>query len=627
MKSMHQPLAKCLRFVVSIIMMVAGLLSSGLAAAQSIESVLAPGKLIQGHAKWEDDCKTCHVKFDRAAQSGLCADCHKDVGADIRTKTGYHGKLKPQACNTCHTEHKGRNAQLVNFDKTKFDHAQSDFVLRDKHRPLACEKCHVTGKKYREAAAQCSVCHRKDDVHKGALGAKCADCHTENSWKESRFDHGTTRFALTDKHVHVKCVECHKAGSHYKDAPRACVGCHKKDDDGAKGHKGLFGDKCESCHGVHLWKAVRFNHDTDTKYTLRGKHATTACLSCHTGNLYRAKLSQDCNACHAKDDKHKQSLGKDCASCHNERSWKEPAKKFDHDLSSFPLLGKHAKVECKECHKSTMFKETSRECLACHKKDDKHNGTLGEKCGDCHGERDWKATAGRFSHDKTRFALRNAHALATVKCASCHKDLASMRKTPVDCFGCHKKDDKHEGQAGTACEKCHSDRSWKVESFDHRLTRFTLTGRHILATCKSCHQTPRFKDAASDCFACHQKDDKHQQKFGVLCENCHNTRSWTLWEFNHDKKTSYRLDGMHIKVSCESCHKQAAAKGKAAAPVGSDCVNCHRADDRHSGEFGARCDQCHVAESWKKLQQRRLGQRGKSDDLGTGLTHTKGGFL
>jgi hypothetical protein len=577
------------------------------AGAQSLESVLAPGKLIQGHAKLEDECKNCHVKFDRNAQSGLCGDCHKEVATDIRAKTGYHGRLKPQACHDCHTEHKGRDAQIVNFDKKKFDHTQSDFVLREKHQALECEKCHVAGKKYREASTQCSVCHRKDDAHKGSLGVKCADCHNQTNWKESKFDHGTTRFALNDKHVAVKCVECHKAGTNYKDAPRACVGCHKKDDDGAKGHKGLYGEKCESCHGVYLWKTVKFNHDTDTKYLLRGKHATTACTTCHTGNVYRVKLSPDCNACHAKDDKHKGSLGKDCVSCHNERSWKEPAKKFDHNLSSFPLLGKHGSVECKECHKSPMFKEASKDCVACHRKDDKHNATLGEKCGDCHGERDWKTTSGRFSHDKTKFALRNAHALPTVKCVACHKDLTSMRKTSLECVSCHKKDDKHEGQEGLACQQCHDDRSWKVEKFDHRLTRFPLTGRHVPATCQSCHQSARYKDAPRDCLGCHVKEDKHKQTFGALCESCHNTRAWALWDFNHDKKTKYRLDGKHLKVGCESCHKQVAPKGKAAAPLGSDCVTCHRIDDLHNGEFGARCDQCHATESWKKIQ-RRTGQ-------------------
>jgi hypothetical protein len=41
----------------------------------------------------------------------------------------------------------------------------------------------------------------------------------------------------------------------YKEAPRTCIGCHRKDDDGAaKGHRGRFGEKCESCHGTKAWK-------------------------------------------------------------------------------------------------------------------------------------------------------------------------------------------------------------------------------------------------------------------------------------------------------------------------------------------------------------------------------------
>ena len=610
----------CRQLAIFITLVAWGWALPWLAGAQGVESILAPGKVIQGHAKLEDDCKQCHIRFDRNAQSMLCRDCHKDVGADVRSRTGFHGRLKPQACNACHTDHKGRDTQIAGFDKKKFDHTQTDFVLHGKHQPLACEKCHAVGKKYREASTQCSVCHLKDDKHKGSLGAKCADCHNDTSWKEAKFDHGATRFALTGKHASVKCDACHKAGN-YKNAPLACVGCHKKDDDSAKGHKGQFGEKCESCHGVNLWKPATFSHDTDTKYVLRGKHRTTACTVCHTGNLYRIKLSQTCLACHAKDDKHKESLGKDCASCHGERNWKEPAS-FNHDQSSFPLLGKHSKVECKNCHKSAMFKEAPRECIGCHKKDDKHNATLGEKCTDCHLESDWKTTAGRFSHDRTKFVLRNGHAKATVKCMACHKDLSSFRKTPLECYSCHKKDDKHEGQAGTACQTCHSDQSWRVEKFNHALTRFPLTGRHVPAPCKSCHQTSRFKDAARDCFSCHQKEDKHKQKLGVRCESCHNTRSWTLWDFNHDKRTKYPLDGAHVKVACESCHTQEAPKGKDAAPVGGNCLACHRKDDVHDGQFGVRCEQCHVNESWKKFQ-RRLSKAGMPGDGRVSLRQMK----
>lgn len=572
--------------------------------AQGIESIINPGKLIQGHAKLEDECKQCHTKFDRKAQDGLCMDCHKDVGADVRTKNGFHGKSKPQACRTCHTDHKGRDARIIDLDKKNFDHALTDFSLRSKHQKVECEKCHLSGKKYRDAPLECNACHRKDDVHKGSLGAKCADCHGENSWKEAKFDHDKTRFALTGKHSDIKCTDCHK-NNNFKDTPRTCVACHRKDDD-QKGHKGQFGDKCETCHSAKLWKSSSFNHDADTRYALRGKHRSTSCGDCHTGPIYRVKLSQECYACHKKDDKHKESLGKDCGSCHTERNWKE-SPKFDHEATTFPLLGKHAKVECKDCHKSAMFKEAPKDCFSCHKKDDKHMGNLGEKCADCHVERDWKTTAGRFNHDRTKFQLRNGHAESKIKCVACHKDVRSFRQTPLDCLSCHKKDDKHEGQQGAKCDQCHSDKSWKTTQFDHALSRFPLTGRHTSTPCKGCHETNRYKDAPKDCFSCHENKDKHKQRFGMRCETCHNTRAWSIWDFDHDRRSTYRLDGAHRKVACESCHKETAPKGKNAAVVGSACIACHRTDDVHDGQFGTRCEQCHGSESWKKLKNRVSG--------------------
>jgi hypothetical protein len=659
-----------------IFLLVAFCLIGAVVHAQSIESVLSPGKLIAGHAKLEDQCNNCHVRFDRKAQDGLCMSCHKDVGADMRAKTGFHGRLKPQACNTCHTDHKGRDAQIVKLDKRSFDHAQTDFALRGKHQPVACEKCHASGKKYSEAPQDCNSCHKKDDVHKGGLGVKCADCHSETSWKETKFDHEKTRFSLTGKHQQAKCTDCHKNGQ-YKDTVRTCIGCHKKEDDSAKGHKGQFGEKCETCHGANAWKPSTFNHDTDTKFDLRGKHRNASCTDCHKGNLYRVKLSQDCYACHQKDDKHQGSLGKDCGSCHSERSWKEPPK-FNHDKTDFPLLGKHIQAECKDCHKSNLFKEAPKDCYACHKKDDKHEATLGqdckschsergwkltlgrfdhgktkfplreahaddklkctachkdlksfrdtpidcyachkkddkhektlgEDCKTCHSERNWKHTAGRFDHNKTKFALRNAHAEDKLKCNACHKDLKSFRNTPVDCYACHKKDDKHEGQQGQACEKCHNDRNWKDTRFDHNQTRFPLVGKHITVKCGDCHKSNRFKDAPSNCYGCHEKDDKHKKVFGVKCETCHNTRAWAIWDFDHNKRTEFKLDGAHLKLKCESCHTQPAPAQKHAAALDKTCISCHRKSDVHDGQFGMRCEQCHVTENWKRIKS-RLGQ-------------------
>lgn len=582
------------------------LLWAGAAQAQSLESVLAPGKLIEGHAKYEDECKQCHVRFDRAAQDKLCMACHEKVSQDVRDQTGFHGRLKPgQACRSCHTDHKGRTARIAEFDKQRFDHAQTDFALRGQHLKTECAQCHLPARKYREAPLDCLSCHRKDDVHKGSLGPQCGSCHTENNWKEAKFDHGKTRFALTGAHADTPCAECHR-DKNYKDTPRACVACHKRVDD-QKGHKGQFGEKCESCHGTQSWTRTTFNHDTDTRYALRGRHRQVECTSCHTGALFKQKLAAECVACHKKDDKHQGTLGTQCASCHTERDWKEKAR-FDHAKSAFPLLGQHAQAECKACHKSALFKEAPKECVACHKQDDKHEGTLGTQCADCHTEKNWKATAGRFDHARTQFPLRNAHALPAVKCSACHASARQFRDTPRECVACHKKDDKHEGQQGTQCAQCHTDQSWRIARFDHAKTRFPLTGKHIAATCKSCHLTPRYKDASRECVACHQRDDTHAQRLGPRCDTCHNTSDWKRWSFDHDTRTRYRLDGAHAKVACTTCHTRPAPRGKDVAPLGSQCAACHRNDDAHDGHFGLRCEQCHVPQSWKHITNRTGGR-------------------
>jgi hypothetical protein len=578
------------RAATAVLVLAAALFGSAV-EAQGIESVLAPGKLAEGHAKLEEDCQKCHVRFDRGAQDRLCMDCHKPVGQDVRAKSGFHGRLKPQACKSCHTDHKGREAQLVVLDKTKFDHAATNFDLRGGHTKLDCGKCHVPGKGYRIAARDCAACHRKDDVHKGSLGAKCADCHVESTWKEAKFDHSKTRFPLTGKHDAVKCAACHK-DANYKETPQACLACHRKDDK----HKGRFGEKCDSCHGTKDWTGIRFNHDTETRYPLIGKHRIARCESCHTGSLYRDKLPNKCSSCHEKNDKHKGTLGNDCARCHTERDWKEKAG-FSHEKTEFPLLGKHATVPCKECHKSPLFKEAPKACIGCHAKDDRHKGSLGDQCQSCHNERDWKKTS--FDHAKTTFPLLGKH--QKTECGACHKS-ANYKQTPKDCFACHQRDDKHEGQQGKACASCHDEKAWRpAPKFDHGLARFPLLGRHVQVECRMCHVGALFKNAKSDCLSCHAKDDKHKKTLGPACEQCHNARSWKVWDFDHDRRTKFVLDGRHKAAACSACHTRP-MEAQVTAP--SSCVSCHAKEDVHEGSYGRQCQQCHVTESFKTIKSR-----------------------
>ena len=636
-------------------------------AAQSLEGVLMPGKVIEGHAKFEGDCRNCHVLLDKAAQDRLCLDCHKDVAQDVTGKRGHHGRIRIDGCRNCHTEHKGRGARIAPLNEMGFDHALTDYLLKGKHISVECRSCHKAGAKFRAAPGKCNDCHRQDDKHKGTLGTACADCHLERSWKETTFDHAKTRFPLGGKHSRVECKACHKTPV-FKEAPMTCIGCHKADDR----HKARYGEKCETCHVDRSWKEITFDHDTATDYALRGKHRQVKCDTCHAGLLYRDKLQSQCIACHRKDDKHKGTLGSACGDCHVERNWKET--RFDHEKTRFPLLGKHGSVECKACHQGNVFKETPMTCIACHKKDDKHKNTLGEKCAQCHVERSWKET--RFDHAATRFPLAGKH--ANVKCADCHttpdpkatpqacvschrKDdrhkgtqsdqcdrchvaqswksvrfdhdrdtryplrgkhrtatceschgkpaqAAQPAKLGSDCNGCHAKDDVHKAQQGSRCEQCHRESDWKTTTFDHARSRFPLTGGHLKVECKSCHTTAQFKDAKRECMSCHGKQDVHKRRLGTQCETCHNARSWKTWDFNHDRRTRFPLDGAHLKVQCYGCHSRP-VDAKATLP--SECVACHAADDVHEGGFGRQCERCHVSSTFKSIRQ-RMGSSGDS---------------
>jgi Class III cytochrome C family len=576
-------------------------LATGSVWAQNIESALSPGPLTRSHVKVENECAECHVRFDRAGQDGRCLACHKDVAQDIRGKRGLHGKQSQQTCRSCHTDHRGREMNIAPLDTKAFDHKQTDYLLKGKHIGPECKSCHVAGKKYRDAPSDCLACHRKDDKHEGTLGKACGDCHVEQGWKDTKVDHDKTRFPLTGKHIDAKCDSCHKTKV-YNEAPTTCIGCHRKEDK----HKARYGEKCETCHTTRNWTGITFKHDTDTRYVLRGKHRETKCDSCHTGHLYRDKLGTACIDCHRKDDTHKGNLGTECVACHTERTWKEAAK-FDHDKSRFPLRGGHVKAECKSCHTTAQYKDAPSECVACHRKDDKHEGTLGKACADCHTDRDWKAT--RFDHARTRFALKDGHAVPPLKCDSCHRDLRSYRPTAMDCLSCHRKDDKHEGQLGTRCDSCHVEKGWRVTRFDHARARFALVGAHVKVECKGCHETPRYRDAPRDCIGCHRKDDTHKATLGTKCDSCHNARDWRLWSFNHGKQTDYPLEPGHAQVACKACHVKPAPAAKAIAPLDRNCFSCHRGDDVHDGAFGARCDQCHTVTRWKQVTNRTRTSR------------------
>ena len=503
--------------------------TSDIAAAQSVESLIMPGEVVHGHAELESECSSCHKAFSRSEQKMLCLDCHEDVAEDVNGNKGFHGKsgeASTDECASCHTDHEGRNADIVGLNEDTFDHAFADFELVGKHLEALCADCHQPSEKHRDATGNCTDCHQDDDVHEDSLGAACGDCHTATDWKDAKFDHDATDYPLIGHHIETPCLDCHEDPT-YRGAPTDCYSCHRDDD----AHEGRSGEECGNCHSPIDWDDTSFDHGRDTEFALESSHGELNCQDCHSEDPFADEMDRSCVACHLDDDKHEGHRGRECETCHEPSKWEDPG--FDHDRDTdYVLSGAHETIACNDCHVEAIFEtELQSACTACHLDDDVHEGPQGEQCQDCHNDAAWEE-APFFSHD---------------------------------------------------------------------LTRFPLLGEHANIECEDCHETQVFTDADTDCVGCHddEDDDPHRGNFSDACGSCHNPVAWDLWLFDHNAQTDFVLDGAHVEVACDYCHRSSLASMKNA---GDNCGVCHRPDDIHDGEFGPDCGRCHSDSSFQEVR-------------------------
>jgi hypothetical protein len=498
---------------------------SNICAADSLESIFSPGELSAAHKNFDERCDSCHDTSDKTKQDKLCLDCHehKNVANDIRQHKGFHGRIKmpgQNACKQCHREHRGRGENIIALTTGSFDHGNTDFKLKGEHLVLDCKTCHKQNTKYREAPSACYSCHKKQDIHKGNLGKECQTCHVETGWKKSGFDHEkNTDFPLKGKHSEIDCQLCH-INNEFKETPKSCFNCHNLNDV----HGRRYGTKCQTCHTENEWKKTKFDHARDANYSLTGKHRTTDCDSCHTGDLYTQKVSKTCFSCHRNDDEHKGKNGGKCHECHTTQGW--GSSQFDHNRKTdFPLTGKHKSVICESCHRGTVDKKLPKDCYSCHKYSDPHTGKMGKNCNQCHNTHGWNKNL-FFDHDISRFPLIGIHAVTA--CEECHIT-QDYKGTYTQCIKCHESRDEHKGRFGEDCGYCHNPNSWKTWLFDHnKQTKFKLDGTHADNKCYSCHRTKMktLKRSIANCSNCHSGDDIHQGGFGQYCDRCHTTRDF-----------------------------------------------------------------------------------------------------
>ncbi len=378
------------------------------------------------------NCHSCHDSevLYRDTES-TCFSCHED---DDRHEQGLGDD-----CATCHSPQAWSN--------TTFDHLEStDYELLGAHAEQQCNGCHID-EQYEDTPTDCVDCHKFDDVHEGARGAECDQCHSNDDWQTNKFDHfEETGFELVAGHDELSCSACHLRNMQLETPPTTCVGCHSADDV----HSGARGENCAECHETTTWK-IEFDHEDRSGFALAGAHAELRCESCH-GSDISAPLEADCEGCHEQDDPHEGSLGA-CDSCHSDVGWYEEIV-FDHEFMRFPLVGLHKLASCDQCHETLRFDTAPDQCIECHREDEKHFGKFGEECANCHNSGGWELW--QFDHDtQTAFVLSGAH--EDLICASCHsKDSPRAENLETGCVSCHLADDRHNGQFGRSCDRCHT---------------------------------------------------------------------------------------------------------------------------------------------------------------------------
>jgi hypothetical protein len=371
----------------------------GVAAAvdRALGGALDPGPLSEAHADLAGvtRCLDCHGSAHHVIDA-RCVACHEEIGQRAERRLAWHGTFD-EPCRTCHAEHRGSDAKLIDLDPGAFQHDQTRFPLRGAHAGAECEECHTVVPREGGAARAFRF--------QGVPYAACTSCHVDPhaGGARTRDSLGTIRQVALDA-----------------PAPEPAPGPFESR---------LAGRDCADCHRETGFRAAglrrdSFDHDADAEFRLRGAHAAVACASCHTEERRLAERAQglapgraaepECQSCHEDPHRGKVRGANGCASCHSEKAWSEG---FDHDRDTrFELDDLHAALDCGACHGDQRFRAAGRECQACHTdaadllagrfetlrgEPDAHEDVA---CADCHGP--------------TRAANRPS-ALAR-RCAECH---------------------------------------------------------------------------------------------------------------------------------------------------------------------------------------------------------------
>ena len=573
------------------------------------------------------DCRSCHTSLIFENAKPECLSCHKDV----------HQNSVGLDCQNCHSPETWivKNINLI--------HQQSRFPLLGAHQTADCAQCHsqFAALNFQPIGVRCFDCHASNYNSAASpnhilanFSTDCEECHSliTVQWGADNFAHDF--FPLIGGHKISDCFKCHQQGSNFKGLDGDCYSCHRSDYETVTNPNhvtGNFSTDCSTCHDINAWSPAYFDHN-QSQFPLTGAHINVNCQNCHSAGF--SGTPSDCYSCHKQnydsvtDPNHiANNFSTNCTDCHSTNSWGEVT--FNHNLTTFPLTGKHSTADCNQCH-SAGYANTSTECYSCHKTDYDNSANPNHSaasfpttCADCHSTNNWKPA--QFDHDGQYFPIYSGeHAGEWNACSDCHTN--SSNYSVFSCINCHEHnktdmDNDHSGIAGyvyasNECFACHPTGS-KQGAFNHGTSSFPLTGAHISVDCIQCHSTG-YANTSIDCYNCHSANYNSTANpshtalvLPTDCKSCHTTNpGWqpALFPQHND---FYILQGAHSAIAsqCANCH----SGNYTLTP--NTCFGCHQNNYNNttnpphgSSGFGTDCETCHSQNAWTPANFNHDGQ-------------------
>ncbi|MFZ4543185.1 MAG: cytochrome c3 family protein [Saprospiraceae bacterium] len=178
-------------------------------------------------------CNACHLKENKWTFKHLgstCNDCHKNIHSGFISEK----YIPANDCRSCHSNE--------SWLAVAFDHSQTNFDLKGKHKSIECRACHyrndnkeIKSQIFIGLNSECAKCH--ENIHGVQFeengNTDCKKCHGFEKFDRSNFNHNNAAFKLDGAHTKVSCNKCHqeelvagKKNIKYKTGKLLCADCH-----------------------------------------------------------------------------------------------------------------------------------------------------------------------------------------------------------------------------------------------------------------------------------------------------------------------------------------------------------------------------------------------------------------